>query len=235
MHDEMLNDGFTDASEGMLNVPDVIGIFPLPRTVLLPGEILPLHVFEPRYRQLVESAIAGPRVFGVVEVEPGHEHEQLGSPPVRQVGCLGFVAQHQELSDGRYVLWLVGLERFHIDEELEVETPFRQVRVTYTPAEDTTAATARMRPVRRELRQLLPGLLPSDARLRAALREQIDEVTDTQLVALASQILELPSDRKQALLEAASVSDRFLMLYEDLYAHLDQNPELDELDPSKLN
>ena len=234
-HHETIHDDFDIAPEGTLHVPEVIGIFPLPRTVLLPGEVLPLHVFEPRYRQLVADALAGPRVFGIVEVQPGHEHDQLGSPPVQEIGCLGFIAQHQELPDGRYALWLVGLERFHIDQELTVQTPYRQVRVTYTPTDDSIAELAGLRPLRQELRALLPGLLPTDADVRSALREQIDEVTDTQLVALASQVLELPSTRKQQLLEATSVNDRFLMLYEDLYSHLDQNPDLDDLEPGQLN
>ncbi len=235
MQDEGAHDSLTNPAGAPLRVPEVIGLFPLPGTVMLPGEILPLHVFEPRYRRLVERALAGPRVFGVVEIGPGHELEHLGSPPLRPVGCLGFIAQHRRLPAGRFLLWLVGLERFHIDEELDVETPYRQVRVTYTPVPDTGTAAARLQPVRQELRRLLPELLPTEARLRAALQPQADGITDTQLVALAAQVLELPSRRKQALLEAASVEDRMLMLYEDLAAHLDRHPDLEELDPAQLN
>ena len=63
----------------------------------------------------------------------------------------------------------------------------------------------------------------------------MDEVSDAQLIALASQILEIPSDRKQVMLEAGTLSERFLMVYEDLYRHLDVNPEFESFNPDELN
>ena len=97
-------------AEGTVLVPDTIPLFPLPRTVLLPGELLPLHVFEERYRAMVREAVVGHRVIGIVAVAPGHEEEHLDAPPLEEVGCVGFVAQHRELDDGRFLIWLVGLE-----------------------------------------------------------------------------------------------------------------------------
>ncbi len=229
----------TDSSAGtptgMIQVPDVVPIFPLPQTVLLPGEVLPLHVFEQRYRDMVRDALASHRVIGIVSLDDDETLDELGRPEVEHVGCLGFIGQHQELPDGRYLLWLVGLERFRIDEELELPARYRQARVTYTPTEESTAELAGIQPLRNELRSVLPNLVEVDEATRDQLLEQMQEVTDLQLLALGAQILEIGADRKQAILEAPSQAARFLMLFEDLYTHLDIHPDLDELDPSQLN
>jgi len=210
-----------------VHVPDVIPIFPLPKVVLLPGEVLPLHIFEPRYVEMVRDAIASHHVIGMVEVIPGFEDDLPGSPPVREVGCVGFIASHQELPDGRYMLWLVGLERFRIEEELDIGTQYRQARVRYDPTPESPKRLAEIRPLRRELRSLLPGLVDLDGAARRQFANHMDDTSDPQLIALACQILEITSDRKQAVLEAGSLSDRFLMIYEDLYRHLEANPEIE--------
>lgn len=229
----------TDSSDGtptgVIQVPDVVPIFPLPHTVLLPGEVLPLHVFEQQYRDMVRDSLASHRVIGVVSLADDEAPDELGRSGVARIGCLGFIGQHQELPDGRYLLWLVGLERFRIDEELEVATLYPQVRVTYTPTEESTAELAGIQPLRNELRSVLPNLVEVDDDTRGQLLEQMQEVTDLQLLALGAQILEIAPDRKQAILEAPSQATRFLMLFEDLYSHLDIHPDLDALDPSQLN
>jgi len=218
-----------------VQVPDVIPIFPLPRVVLLPSEVLPLHVFEPRYIELVRDAVATHRVIGMVEVLPGHEDEMPHSPPVREIGCVGFIAAHEELEDGRFLLWLLGLERFQIERELEVPTGYRQVQVRYRPTQESPKRLAGIRPLRQELRSLLPTLVDLDEASREVFSNHMAEVSDAQLIALAAQILELPSGRKQTLLEATTLSERFLMVYEDLYRHLDQNPEFGSFAPEELN
>jgi len=218
-----------------LDVPDVIPIFPLPRTVLLPGEVLPLHIFEPRYRDLVRDAVATHKVIGIVQVMPGFETELAGSPPVRETGCIGYIASHEELPDGRFMLWLLGLERFRILEELAPSTAYRQVRVRYEPTPESPKRLAEIRAVREELRNLLPGLVELENSALDQFANHIAQVSDAQLIALACQILTIPGDRKQQVLEADSLSDRFLMLYEDLYRHLDLNPGVEKLDPDSLN
>jgi Lon protease-like protein len=218
-----------------VQVPDVIPIFPLPRVVMLPSEVVPLHVFEPRYIELVRDAVASHRVIGMVEVLPGHEDELPESPPVRDTGCVGFIAAHEELEDGRFLLWLLGLERFEIEEELDVPTSYRQVHVRYEPTPESPKRLASIRPLRQELRNILPTLVDLDETSREQFSKHMAEVSDAQLIALASQILELTAERKQMLLEAETLSDRFLMVYEDLYRHLDQNPDFGEFSPDELN
>jgi Lon protease-like protein len=235
MHAQAHTDSLSMPPLDSIQVPDVIPIFPLPRVVLLPGEVLPLHVFEPRYRDLVRDAVASHNVMGIVEVRPGFERELPGSPPVREVGCVGYIAAHEELPDGRFLLWLIGLERFRILEELEAVTAYRQVRVRYEPSPDAAPRLAGVSQLREELRALLPELLEIDDAARGQFAQHMAGVSDAQLVALACQVLELPSDRKQEVLEAASLADRFLLLYEDLYRHLEANPGLREIAPEQLN
>jgi Lon protease-like protein len=227
MHGSISENGFPTAPVETVDVPDVIPIFPLPKVVLLPGEVLPLHIFEPRYVEMIRDAVASHRVIGMVEVIPGFEDDLPGAPPVREVGCVGFIASHEELPDGRYLLWLFGLERFRIEEELDSRAQYRQARVRYEPTPESPKRLAGILPLRRELRALLPGLVDLDGVAREQFARHMDDASDSQLIALACQILEISSDRKQAVLEAESLTDRFLMIYEDLYHHLDSNPEIE--------
>ena len=212
----------TDGEDVRL-VPDVVPVFPLPNTVLIPGELLPLHVFEPRYRELTRDALASHRVFGVVSILHGHEAEAAGAPPLEEVGCLGYIAQHSELPDGRFLLWLVGLEPFRIEQELEVDTPYRAVRVSYLPTTDSAAELSQVTPLRRELRTLLPGLLDADESTRRTMFEHLGEASDSQLVALACHAVEMGPERKLDLLQRSSLVARYSMVFEDLYAHLERD------------
>jgi Lon protease-like protein len=221
MHGSTPTDDFTRHPAGMINIPDQIPVFPLRKVVLLPGEVLPLHIFEPRYRAMVRDALKGHRVIGMIEYAAQHESSTQDPLPVRDVGCVGFIADHKELPDGRSLIWLFGLERFTIDEEVPVDSLYRQFHVTYTPIQESAEALAGLQPVRHELRRFLPRLVHLDEPDRGALEEQLVEISDSQLIALACQILELPSQRKRQLLEADNQTDRFMLLYEDLYRHLD--------------
>jgi hypothetical protein len=235
MHGSISENGFPNPPVETVDVPDVIPIFPLPTVVLLPGEVLPLHIFEPRYLEMVRDSIASHHVIGIVEVVPGFENDLPGSPPVRDVGCVGFIASHEELPDGRFLLWLFGLERFRIEEEIDANTQYRQARVLYEPTPESPKRLAEIRPLRQELRSLLPGLVDLDGAAREQFARHMVDASDSQLIALACQILEIPSDRKQAVLEADSLSDRFLMIYEDLYRHLDSNPEIEGLESDQVH
>jgi len=236
MEHSIMTDELGTTEGETIHVPDVIPVFPLENTVLLPGEVLPLHIFETRYRDMVKDALAGHRVIGMVQSLPANFGDDVGAAKVRDVGCLGLIAQHQELPDGRFLMWLLGVERFQIDEELSPATAYRQVRVHYTPTEQSAQRLAGIQPLRQELRTLLPRLVDIDDSTRQMLARQMSDVTDTQLVALACQILELGADRKQQVLEAPSLADRFLMVYEDVYRHLELNPDDDDdLGPVMLN
>src|SRR5262245_15215325 len=104
-------------------------LLPLPNVVLFPKVMLPLHIFEPRYRQMTGDALAGDRLIGMVLLRPGSEAGDEGKPALSPVACLGRIVAEQLLEDGRYNLLLRGLSRVRIVEELEQQKLYRMARV----------------------------------------------------------------------------------------------------------
>src|SRR5712691_8230083 len=96
---------------------DLLPIFPLPNVVLFPNVFLPLHIFEPRYREMVADALTSDRVIGMVLLKPGWEHDYEGRPMVYPIGCIGVMTHAERLADGRSNIVLRGVERFRIIEE----------------------------------------------------------------------------------------------------------------------
>src|SRR4030095_9548216 len=96
---------------------DLLPLFPLPNVVLFPNVFLPLHIFEPRYREMVADALASDPLIGMVLLKPGWEQEYEGRPPVYPIGCSGVITHVDQLPDGRYNIVLRGGERFRIVEE----------------------------------------------------------------------------------------------------------------------
>src|SRR5690349_5431852 len=96
---------------------DLLPIFPLPNVVLFPSVFLPLHIFEPRYREMVADALAADRLIGMVLLRPGWDRDYEGRPAVFPIGCSGVMTHVERLGDGRYNIVLRGLERFRIAEE----------------------------------------------------------------------------------------------------------------------
>lgn len=106
---------------------DHVPIFPLQAVVLLPQALLPLHIFEPRYRAMTEAALASDLPIAMT-LPVGGEVDERGRPRVHERAGVGKILQHEVLPDGRFNILLFGLGRIHIEQELEVETPYRQVR-----------------------------------------------------------------------------------------------------------
>jgi Lon protease-like protein len=105
-----------------------LSIFPLPNVTLFPGGALPLHVFEPRYRELTREALTRRKIMAVARLKPGFESDYEGRPAVFDVCGVGFIEQHTERPDGRFDILLRGLCRARIVEELPPLKSFRQVR-----------------------------------------------------------------------------------------------------------
>ena len=103
-------------------------VFPLPDCVLLPGGLLPLHVFEPRYRELTRHCLAGERVMAIARLRSGYEAHYEGRPPVYPDVGIGRVIESEEQGDGRFLLLLAGIARAHIVEELAPRHAYREVR-----------------------------------------------------------------------------------------------------------
>lgn len=108
------------------DLPQTIPLFPLMGALLLPQGQMPLNIFEPRYVAMIDAALKGDRIIGMIQ--PDYEVEGAGSaevPPLRKVGCAGRIVAFQETGDGRYLVTLTGIARFEVVEELETVTPFR--------------------------------------------------------------------------------------------------------------
>lgn len=119
-------------------MPEKLPLFPLTGSLLLPGNWLPLNVFEPRYVKMVEDVLEGAGCIGMIQPlvprrdnRPDPERPQPERPDLYQVGCAGRVARCEEQADGRYLVLLKGVSRFRVVEELPLERPYRRVRVDY--------------------------------------------------------------------------------------------------------
>jgi Lon protease-like protein len=196
-----------------------IPLFPLANVVLLPEGVVPLHIFEPRYRQMTEDALVGDRRLGMIAVRPEASGEMAGEPPLFEIGCAGSVAEHQRIADGRFQLLLRAEERFRVLRELPRE-PGRLYRIAEIEplpehaGDEATALRARERIV-----ELL-------ARLAARMPVQTLEVDQLRKLGLArfatavAQSLALPTREKQSLLEAATLAERLERLAAALDFHL---------------
>jgi uncharacterized protein len=118
-------------------------IFPLPNSVLLPGGLMPLHVFEPRYRDLTRDCLAGTQLMAIARLRPGYETTYYGRPPVYERCGVGRIICSEELPDGRFALLLRGVARVEIARELPAERPYRLVEARILPDESCDAGEAR--------------------------------------------------------------------------------------------
>ena len=110
-----------------------IPIFPLPDVVLFPHTLLPLHIFEPRYREMVRDCLAGDKRLAMALLKPGWENDYYGRPPVHPIAGAGEIIQHEELPDGRFNILLRGTMRIGITAELPADKPYRVARARPLP------------------------------------------------------------------------------------------------------
>jgi Lon protease-like protein len=182
-------------------LPESIPLFPLPNVVLFPSMPLPLHIFEPRYRLMVEDSMAGNRLIGMTLLRPGWEADYLGAPPIYSWGCAGAVEQCERLADGRYNIVLKGVARFRVLEE-HPGKPYRRARVEGVPelfGEPSALDHARRRAM---------DAIGAAAEGGAVLVVQPELPHDIFANALC-QSLELTPVERQSLLEAPTILERY--------------------------
>jgi Lon protease-like protein len=192
-------------------LPPLLPIFPLPSVVLFPGVFLPLHIFEPRYRQMVTRALEGDRIIGMTLLRPGYEEAYEGRPPIFDVGCAGLITHVERQSDGRFNLILRGLEKFRVDVE-EPATDGVLYRIAHVTSFEEMVSDAERAALRAERRRLEAMLEPSLDRESGSRLPR--EMADDELVNALSQYLELEPVEKQALLERPGVLARCRTLVE---------------------
>jgi Lon protease-like protein len=186
-----------------VDLPLAIPVFPLDGVLLLPGGQLPLNIFEPRYLNMVDDAMAGDRLIGMVQTRPGERE----LPPLAPVGCVGRITSFAETSDGRYLITLTGLCRFELGDELPVRTPYRQVRARFGPYEDDLDPDAEPPPLdRRRFLSALARYL--DHRGLGIEWETAEAAPVAALINSLAMGLPFDAAEKQALLEAATLVER---------------------------
>jgi Lon protease-like protein len=195
-------------------------LFPLPNLVLFPHVMQPLHVFEPRYRQMTAEALAGDRLIALALLEPGWEAEYDGKPGIHPVACLGRVVAEQRLDDGRYNILLRGLSRIRVLEELPQGKLYRTARVELL-ADRCHPEGQLGRELRKRLARAVARWFPE----KGAVYEQFRKLfrSDLGLGPLSDIIsfaLPIELDVKQALLEQLDVSRRTGWLLDYLQTHL---------------
>ncbi|HXG89706.1 MAG TPA: LON peptidase substrate-binding domain-containing protein [Vicinamibacterales bacterium] len=179
-------------------LPSTIPIFPLPNVVLFPNVFLPLHIFEPRYRQMVSDALGGERMIGMTLLQPGYEADYDRSPAVYEVGCAGLITHHERLGDGGFNIVLRGLERFRIVGEENPSSTLLYRRALIAPLEEPdTQKRDALKSARQQLEAIVAPLFSGTLAERGLPAAMPDE----DLINALAQYLELEPIEKQALLE----------------------------------
>ena len=179
-----------------------LSIFPLAGAILFPGLQLPLHIFEPRYRELVGSALARDRRIAMIQPQTANE-----GAPLFAVGCVGRIDDVEALEDGRYNIVLEGESRFRLLRELEVATPYRQIEAELLPDQDEEVlSSAERASFEREARRF------ANAQGYSVDWESVERLDDLALINGVSQIAPFDAAAKQALLEAPDLRSRCELL-----------------------
>ena len=186
------------------DLPETIPVFPLPGALLLPRSRLPLHLFEPRYLQMLEDTLkTRQRLIGMIQPNPRPGSEST----LHTIGCAGRVSQFSETEDGRYMITLAGVSRFRVTREVEGFTPYRKCDVSWNGFErdlgrcETDPGFDRV-----AFLDLLQKLF--DHRQMSTDWETLKQADDELMINSLSMLLDFEPEEKQALLEAPSLSTR---------------------------
>jgi len=188
-------------------------IFPLPRAVLFPGIVVPLHLFEDRYRALAEHCVGGDRLMALPALRPGYEPHYEGRPPVFPIMGLGQVVAEQRLPDGRWNIALQGICRVELVEELPPARPFREVRARcLRDTEDAIdpLAVERLESVVIQLASSVPAARPQLDRLLTGVR------SPAALADVAAGLFVERFAARRRLLEEPRVDRRLAILNDEL-------------------
>jgi Lon protease-like protein len=178
--------------------PSTIPIFPLPSVVLFPNVFLPLHIFEPRYRQMVAEALSGDRLIGMTLLRAAASADEA-QPAVYPVGCAGVITHVERLADGRFNIILRGVEKFRILGE-DPAAPGQLYRKALVDSVDEAVPDGERETLALERRRLETRLAPLFERARA---ESFlpQTMPDADLINALAQYLEFDPVERQALLE----------------------------------
>lgn len=186
------------------DLPQTIAVFPLEGAVLYPRGVLALNIFEPRYLNMIDDVLADQRLIGMIQPAVGHEQDV--TPDLAEVGTVGRITTFSETDDGRYLITLTGIARFHLEREIKAGTPYRQALVSFEAFADDFAPSSDRSIDRPELMKSL--------KTYAALHgfqvdwDSVEQAPTETVINVAAQICPFDAVAKQALLEAETLDDR---------------------------
>lgn len=188
------------------DLPRELKVFPLPGALLLPRAELPLNIFEPRYLEMVDDAMAGDRLIGMIQPED-EDADLNGSPGLCQVGCAGRITSYAETQDNRILISLTGISRFVLVKEISVSTPYRKVIADFTPFASDLVSEDQAGDVDRSglIKVFRDYLAANDM---SADWEQVNAASTETLVNTLSLLAPYAPRDKQALLEAPDLKSR---------------------------
>jgi Lon protease-like protein len=202
---------FDDLSPG--DFSGKVRLFPLPNLVLFPHVMQPLHVFEPRYRDLLENALADDRLIAMAVLAPGWEKNYEGRPTLYPMACLGRVTTHYRLPDGTYNVLLLGVGRVRLLSEIKRARRFREARGVLCTDQYRGFPHARQKSLQEKLHDAMLRIVPAFPEAQ----EQLDQLlrSDVPLGVLTDVLgymLDIDPGRKQLLLAEVDVYRRTELL-----------------------
>jgi len=201
---------------------DILPLFPLPTTVFYPNTRLPLHIFEPRYRQMVADALKGKQKIGMVLLLPGWEESYFAEPPIASLGCVGDIEKHTLLEKGKYNLVLKGLNRFRIVQEIAGK-PYRRAKIELLQEINDQVLDTPHPPIKENLLKHCDqylSMLPSGEKFKRELNLDRCE-TLSHLVDLLAYRLNLTVEQKQKFLEEPDVLRRVNAIHSAISVKID--------------
>lgn len=191
-------------------------LFPLPNLVMFPHVMQPLHIFEPRYRDMVEDALASDQLIAMARLAPGWEQERSERPSLAPTTCISRIVSHTRLDDGKFNILALGLRRAEILTELPPRHLYREAKVAVV--EDLyPSATQERTSIQRELLHCFRQFTPESP----AAQEQFESLMSNRLpLGVLTDIIgftmKFDLDLKQRLLSEADVDERARLLLDAL-------------------
>ena len=186
------------------DLPHELPVFPLSNAIFFPKTLLPLNIFEPRYKQMTEHAVVGNKLIGMVQ--SNQKIDEKGKAEVYNIGCVGYIEFHSKTPDGRYLINLQGISRFKIKEEINTNNLYRKFSVDYNDFssdfdEQKTSGINTIALIEKTKKLFEQYLLSTDGKV-------VEKVETEQLINSLSMICPFTISEKQRLLETKDLIDR---------------------------
>jgi Lon protease-like protein len=206
----------SDDAASLADFSGTVRLFPLPNLVLFPHLIQPLHIFEPRYREMMADALNSDRLIAMALLRPGWEEDYHQNPPIHSVICVGRIFQEEELADGRYNLLLRGLARARVVRELPTDRLYRRAEVELLPEVPVGNATTEQA-IRKRFSKVLDQCLTGQHKALSQMRQLLTAPLPLgTLCDVFSFTLPLPVELRQQLLEEVRGGPRARLLLKHL-------------------